>query len=414
MRSHLLEGHGPPSACPPVRLHPRARRLLRRAGPRRARRGHRGRPARQPQPAERRCTFRDDDHLDPPADDLRAAVARAPPRRGRRPGRLARDARHEPARASATSSIRPASISAGTRRASSRSSIVEVHNTHGERHLYTLRRPAGDGPDFVASMDKDFYVSPFIDDGRALHGPGPGRADAPADHRSTRTRTAISCSTRASISPAGRLTDRTLARMLLRHPFVTHRTIGAHPLACAAAVAARRPLPSSREATHDECPDHRAAGSPAPCRLDPGTAGVARRSGRGGPDPRSGCSTVVLPDGSGVAFGDRGVANSGPRSRSTTARRFVRMLVGGETGGGEAYMDGLWSSPDLARSPSAGGPQPGVHWPLSARLVAVPCAAAPDARPPAAAQHAAQEPAEHRGALRPRATTSIGCSWTRR
>ena len=26
----------------------------------------------------------------------------------------------------------------------------------------------------------------------------------------------------------------------------------------------------------------------------------------------------------------------------------MRLLVGGETGGGEAYMDGLWSSPDLA------------------------------------------------------------------
>ena len=26
----------------------------------------------------------------------------------------------------------------------------------------------------------------------------------------------------------------------------------------------------------------------------------------------------------------------------------MRMLVDGETGGGEAYMDGLWSSPDLA------------------------------------------------------------------
>ena len=29
-------------------------------------------------------------------------------------------------------------------------------------------------------------------------------------------------------------------------------------------------------------------------------------------------------------------------------RALVKLLVGGETGGGEAYMDGLWSSPDLA------------------------------------------------------------------
>jgi len=40
--------------------------------------------------------------------------------------------------------------------------IVEVHNTHLERHLYTLR-PRDAGPRFVASMEKEFYVSPFID-----------------------------------------------------------------------------------------------------------------------------------------------------------------------------------------------------------------------------------------------------------
>jgi DUF1365 family protein len=40
--------------------------------------------------------------------------------------------------------------------------VVEVHNTHLERHLYTLR-PRSEGPHFVSSMEKDFYVSPFID-----------------------------------------------------------------------------------------------------------------------------------------------------------------------------------------------------------------------------------------------------------
>ena len=47
--------------------------------------------------------------------------------------------------------------------------IVEVHNTFGERHLYTLRRRPGDaaGAPFTAAMDKAFFVSPFIDvDGR--------------------------------------------------------------------------------------------------------------------------------------------------------------------------------------------------------------------------------------------------------
>ena len=40
--------------------------------------------------------------------------------------------------------------------------IVEVHNTHHERHLYTLRRRETAAA-FVDSMDKDFYVSPFIE-----------------------------------------------------------------------------------------------------------------------------------------------------------------------------------------------------------------------------------------------------------
>ena len=40
--------------------------------------------------------------------------------------------------------------------------IVEVHNTHGERHLYVLRGEP-DARAFVDSMDKAFYVSPFIE-----------------------------------------------------------------------------------------------------------------------------------------------------------------------------------------------------------------------------------------------------------
>ena len=56
---------------------------------------------------------------------------------------------------------------------------------------------------------------------------------------------------------------------------------------------------------------------------------------------------VVLPDGSRRVFGD---AESPERAEIHIhdRRALVRMLVDGETGGGEAYMDGLWSSPDLA------------------------------------------------------------------
>ena len=56
---------------------------------------------------------------------------------------------------------------------------------------------------------------------------------------------------------------------------------------------------------------------------------------------------AVLPDGETRTFGDAGAV---PRAEIHIHDReaAIRLLVGGETGGGEAYMDGLWSSPDLA------------------------------------------------------------------
>jgi cyclopropane-fatty-acyl-phospholipid synthase len=62
---------------------------------------------------------------------------------------------------------------------------------------------------------------------------------------------------------------------------------------------------------------------------------------------KTGHLTVELPDGSRESFGD---ASSDLRAemRIHDFEALTRMLVHGETGGGEAYMDGLWSSPDLA------------------------------------------------------------------
>lgn len=102
--------------------------------------------------------------------------------------------------------------------------VIEVHNTpHLERHLYTLR-PKEEGTRFVASMDKDFYVSPFIDmAGRyTVH-----VADEPARLR-------IAINERQGDAPLlatslvltrRRLTNRGLLRTLLRHPLMTQRTV---------------------------------------------------------------------------------------------------------------------------------------------------------------------------------------------
>jgi hypothetical protein len=105
--------------------------------------------------------------------------------------------------------------------------IVEVHNTFGERHLYTLRPAAEQGPTgpFVASMDKDFFVSPFID--------MVGRYTVHVRDEPTGLRIAINerqggepLLATSLVLQRRRLTDRTLLRVLLRYPLMTQRTIG--------------------------------------------------------------------------------------------------------------------------------------------------------------------------------------------
>ena len=61
---------------------------------------------------------------------------------------------------------------------------------------------------------------------------------------------------------------------------------------------------------------------------------------------RVGNLTVRLPDGTTRVFGDRASTLRGEMHiHDLDALR--RLLIGGEVGGGEAYVDGLWSSPDL-------------------------------------------------------------------
>ena len=61
---------------------------------------------------------------------------------------------------------------------------------------------------------------------------------------------------------------------------------------------------------------------------------------------RVGRLAVVLPDGSRRVYGDPASPHAG-EIRIHDMAAAVRMLLGGETGAGEAYMDGQWSSPDL-------------------------------------------------------------------
>lgn len=168
-------------------------------------------------------SFHDKDHLDPPATDLPTDVRDHLRRNGVDPTgwqvTLVANARvfgyvFDPA------SFFLCRDASGTLRIV----IVEVHNTHGERHLYTLQRREEEAA-FEAAMDKDFYVSPFID--------MTGRYRVRVREDAERLRITINeerdgeLVLHASLDLSRRpLSDRSLATMLIRYPLVTLKTIG--------------------------------------------------------------------------------------------------------------------------------------------------------------------------------------------
>lgn len=179
-------------------------------------------------------TFRDDDHLPEPARDLPLAI-----------DELVRAAGDDPTgwRITLVTNLRvlgyvfnPASFYLCRDTADVlRIVIVEVHNTHGERHLYVLRpdapangRPADGGPagaPFRAGMAKDFYVSPFIGmEGRyTVFVRDAGDRLSIAINEQADGRPLLTTNLVLRRRP---LTDRSLLWMLLRYPLVTQRTIG--------------------------------------------------------------------------------------------------------------------------------------------------------------------------------------------
>lgn len=165
--------------------------------------------------------LRDTDHLDPPAADLREAFLEHLRASGQDPTGW---------RVTLVTSLRvagyvfnPASFwlcrdPTGVLRVV----VVEVHNTFGERHLYTLR-PRPDRAGFEAAMDKEFYVSPFLEN---RGGYTVRVRDEPARLRITINHEAAEgLLLHASLDLVRRpLTDRNLLRMLLRYPLMTHKT----------------------------------------------------------------------------------------------------------------------------------------------------------------------------------------------
>jgi DUF1365 family protein len=103
--------------------------------------------------------------------------------------------------------------------------VVEVHNTFGERHLYTLRA-AGEETTFGASMDKDFFVSPFI--GMDARYTVRVRDEAAGLRIAiNETESGAPLLSTSLVLRRRRLTNRTLLEMIIRYPLVTHKTIAA-------------------------------------------------------------------------------------------------------------------------------------------------------------------------------------------
>jgi DUF1365 family protein len=167
-------------------------------------------------------TFRDDDHWLPPASDLETSVREHLRGEGLEPDGWRITLVAYPRVLGHV--FNPASFflcrdAAGALRVV----VVEVHNTHHERRLYTLR-PQETRAAHVASMDKDHYVSPFIS--------MDARYTVRVQDRPDVLRIVIDETEagepllQASVNLVRRpLSDRNLLRALVRFPLVTLKTV---------------------------------------------------------------------------------------------------------------------------------------------------------------------------------------------
>ena len=281
---------------------------------------------------------------------------------------------------------------------------------HARRAPPVHAPPAGRGrpTTFVAAMDKAFYVSPFIE----MRGGYEVRVrDEPARLRITiNQHQPEGLELHASLDLARRpLTDRNLLRLLLRHPFLPQRTtalIHWHALRLWLRGARFRRHRRGRPMNSPTLPVDRAA---APGLLDRLAWRVALAAAE---RIRIGRLRVVLPDGSVQTFGGDARRRIGgdpdPRPRGADPHPRRRRDRGRRGLHGRAVVQPGPAGPAPAR-----GPQPRGARPVR-RLVPGPGAAGPDDRAPDAAQHPVREPAATSPPTTTWATTSTGCSSTRR
>jgi cyclopropane-fatty-acyl-phospholipid synthase len=215
--------------------------------------------------------------------------------------------------------------------------LVQVNNTFGETHLYVLA-PEGEQRSFGAG--KAFHVSPFF--------PRRGRYEFTLSEPGEELAVSITYfldeqpALKASFTGVAQpMTGRNLARMLMRHPL---RAVLTAPriVAQAARLYFRRklavypkPEPAS-SLTIRQAP---------PTMLDKLGKWALGRFLR---QLDHGQLTLGLPDGGEEVFG---LPGTGPKAELAVHRPrfFGRVMLSGDIGFGEAYVDGDWSSPGLVR-----------------------------------------------------------------
>ena len=167
-------------------------------------------------------SFRDRDHWLPEATDLRTSVHQRLRREGFDPDGWAITFIATPRILGYQ--FNPASFYlCRDREGSLKVVVVEVHNTHHERRLYMLR-PQRHGSGWIDSMDKDFYVSPFVDMD-ARYTVRVRDDDGPVRIAITEAEDGAALLTATLVLDRAPLTDRMLTRVLLRIPLATQKTI---------------------------------------------------------------------------------------------------------------------------------------------------------------------------------------------
>lgn len=215
--------------------------------------------------------------------------------------------------------------------------IVEVTNTYHEKHVYWVSGSAG-GRNIKCNQPKEFHVSPFLpNDGQYSFSIG-RQLDAIDIHIEYLRDTHVVLYANLIQKETFLMTDRSMLKTAMRYPFGIVATMPRILKEAAKLVyfkkmaAAGRPIPHHQDTIR---------GLP-PSRLDSFWIAIVRRIlGK----ITIGQLTIGLPDGSRITFGSDSECQGVIQVNHYSV--FKTLVLKGEVGLGEAYVNGYWDTPSL-------------------------------------------------------------------